>query len=79
MMGSNPMVICPMVICPMVICPMVICATHAGRQDEQGGDSGQLEHDDRLSLSEILDKVDFIRISTITDYGGMAVDEHDEL
>ncbi|KAM6905179.1 reticulocalbin-3 isoform 2-T2 [Xenentodon cancila] len=35
--------------------------------------------DGRLSLSEVLDQMDYIKISTITDYGGMRVDEHDEL
>lgn len=35
--------------------------------------------DGLLTLSEMLDKIDFIKISTITDYGGMKVDGHDEL
>lgn len=35
--------------------------------------------DGQLSLSELTDKMDFIKSSTITDYGGMRVDEHDEL
>ncbi|CAJ1076613.1 reticulocalbin-3 [Xyrichtys novacula] len=38
-----------------------------------------MDKDGRLTLSELLDKMDFIRISTITDYGGMKVEEHDEL
>ncbi|XP_056143299.1 reticulocalbin-3 isoform X2 [Lampris incognitus] len=37
------------------------------------------DKDNRLSLSEILDKADDIKTSTITDFGGMVVDEHDEL
>ncbi|XP_077390423.1 reticulocalbin-3 isoform X1 [Festucalex cinctus] len=35
--------------------------------------------DGLVTLSEMLDKFDFIKISTITDYGGMKVDDHDEL
>ncbi|XP_031148434.1 reticulocalbin-3 isoform X1 [Sander lucioperca] len=35
--------------------------------------------DGRLTLSELLDNMDSIKSSTITDYGGMRVDEHDEL
>ncbi|XP_008288435.1 reticulocalbin-3 isoform X3 [Stegastes partitus] len=35
--------------------------------------------DGRLTLSELLDKIDYVKISTITDYGGMKVEEHDEL
>ncbi|XP_043955021.1 reticulocalbin-3 isoform X1 [Gambusia affinis] len=35
--------------------------------------------DGRLSLSEVLDRTDYFRMSTITDYGGMRVEEHDEL
>ncbi|XP_014868051.1 PREDICTED: reticulocalbin-3 isoform X1 [Poecilia mexicana] len=35
--------------------------------------------DGRLTLSEMLDKTDYLRMSTITDYGGMRVEEHDEL
>ncbi|XP_054463073.1 reticulocalbin-3 isoform X1 [Anoplopoma fimbria] len=37
------------------------------------------DKDGRLTLSELLDKIDYIKISTITDYGGMRVDEHEEL
>ncbi|XP_059203917.1 reticulocalbin-3 isoform X2 [Centropristis striata] len=37
------------------------------------------DKDGRLTLSELLDKRDYIITSTITDYGGMRVDEHDEL
>ncbi|XP_061892468.1 reticulocalbin-3 isoform X2 [Entelurus aequoreus] len=35
--------------------------------------------DGLLTLSEMLDKLDDIKISTITDYGAMKVEEHDEL
>ncbi|XP_020505259.1 reticulocalbin-3 isoform X2 [Labrus bergylta] len=35
--------------------------------------------DGRLTLSELIEHLDFIKISTITDYGGMKVEEHDEL
>ncbi|XP_061702402.1 reticulocalbin-3 isoform X2 [Syngnathoides biaculeatus] len=35
--------------------------------------------DGLLTFSEMLDKFDFIKISTITDYGAMEVDGHDEL
>ncbi|XP_013876428.1 reticulocalbin-3 isoform X2 [Austrofundulus limnaeus] len=37
------------------------------------------DKDGRLTWPEMLDKLEFIQISTITDYGGMRVDEHDEL
>ncbi|XP_028268448.1 reticulocalbin-3 isoform X2 [Parambassis ranga] len=37
------------------------------------------DKDGKLSLSEVLDQMDLFKISTITDYGGMSVDEHDEL
>ncbi|KAM8825281.1 reticulocalbin-3 isoform 2-T3 [Synchiropus picturatus] len=37
------------------------------------------DKDGRLSLSEILSQADRIRTSTVTDYGAMAADEHDEL
>ncbi|XP_019123298.1 reticulocalbin-3 isoform X1 [Larimichthys crocea] len=37
------------------------------------------DKDGRLTLSELLDKMDYIKTSTITDYGGMTVDGHDEL
>ncbi|XP_040918056.1 reticulocalbin-3 isoform X2 [Toxotes jaculatrix] len=37
------------------------------------------DKDGRLTLSELLDKMDYIKTSTITDYGGMRVDDHDEL
>ncbi|XP_004562935.1 reticulocalbin-3 isoform X2 [Maylandia zebra] len=37
------------------------------------------DKDGRLSLPEILDKMDFIKTSTMTDYGGMRVDGRDEL
>ncbi|XP_069566029.1 reticulocalbin-3 isoform X2 [Brachyistius frenatus] len=37
------------------------------------------DKDGRLSLSELLDKADFVKTSTIADYGGMTLDEHDEL
>ncbi|RXN33673.1 reticulocalbin-1-like isoform X1 [Labeo rohita] len=36
------------------------------------------DNDGRLSFSEIMDKMDFIKVSTITDYGTL-VEEHDEL
>ena len=35
--------------------------------------------DGRLSLPEVLDRADVLRLSTITDYGGMTLEEHDEL
>ncbi|XP_059901897.1 reticulocalbin-3 isoform X1 [Gadus macrocephalus] len=35
--------------------------------------------DGLLSLSEIMDKAEVISLSTITDYGGMTIAEHDEL
>ena len=36
--------------------------------------------DGQLTLAEILNKMDYIKTSTITDYGGMMVDDdHDEL
>lgn len=35
--------------------------------------------DGRLTLSEVLDNTEYIKMSTITDYGGMRVEEHDEL
>lgn len=35
--------------------------------------------DGRLTWSELADKLDYIKTSTITDYGGMKVDSHDEL
>ncbi|XP_034396382.1 reticulocalbin-3 isoform X2 [Cyclopterus lumpus] len=37
------------------------------------------DKDGRLTLSEMLNKIHYIMTSTITDYGGMRVDEHDEL
>ncbi|XP_029016039.1 reticulocalbin-3 isoform X2 [Betta splendens] len=37
------------------------------------------DKDGQLTLSELLDKIDVIKSSTITDYGGMRVDDHDEL
>ncbi|XP_060945677.1 reticulocalbin-3 isoform X1 [Limanda limanda] len=37
------------------------------------------DKDGHLSLSELLDKIDYIKTSTITDYGGMRLDDHDEL
>ncbi|XP_065130147.2 reticulocalbin-3 isoform X2 [Paramisgurnus dabryanus] len=37
------------------------------------------DHDGRLSLSEIMDRMDFIKVSTITDFGTLVVDNHDEL
>ncbi|KAA8584802.1 hypothetical protein FQN60_003496, partial [Etheostoma spectabile] len=37
------------------------------------------DKDGRLTLSELLDNLDSIKSSTITDYGGMRADEHDEL
>ncbi|XP_053708669.1 reticulocalbin-3 isoform X2 [Synchiropus splendidus] len=37
------------------------------------------DKDGRLSLSEIFSQADRIRTSTVTDYGAMAADEHDEL
>ncbi|KAM6913729.1 reticulocalbin-3 isoform 1-T1 [Lycodopsis pacificus] len=37
------------------------------------------DKDGRLTLSEMLNKMADIMTSTITDYGGMRVDEHDEL
>ncbi|XP_052403236.1 calumenin-like isoform X2 [Carassius gibelio] len=36
------------------------------------------DNDGRLSISEIMDKMDFIKVSTITDYGTL-VEDHDEL
>ncbi|XP_023813641.1 calumenin-A isoform X1 [Oryzias latipes] len=37
------------------------------------------DKDGRLQLSEVLEKVDYFKMSTITDYGGMRVKEHEEL
>ncbi|XP_068580861.1 reticulocalbin-3 isoform X2 [Cebidichthys violaceus] len=37
------------------------------------------DKDGRLTFSELLDKMDVIKTSTITDYGGMRADERDEL
>ncbi|XP_077591019.1 reticulocalbin-3 isoform X2 [Stigmatopora nigra] len=37
------------------------------------------DKDGLLTLSEMLDRLDFIKISTITDFGGMKIDDHDEL
>uniref|UniRef100_A0A3Q2G464 Reticulocalbin 3, EF-hand calcium binding domain n=1 Tax=Cyprinodon variegatus TaxID=28743 RepID=A0A3Q2G464_CYPVA len=37
------------------------------------------DKDGRLTLEEVLDKADYIKMSTITDYGGMRVEDHDEL
>ncbi|GAA6074062.1 reticulocalbin-3 [Tachysurus ichikawai] len=35
--------------------------------------------DGRLSISEIMDNVDVVKVSTITDYGTLVLREHDEL
>lgn len=35
--------------------------------------------DGLLSISEIMDKIDMVKVSTITDYGILLVKEHDEL
>ncbi|CAG5898978.1 unnamed protein product [Menidia menidia] len=40
------------------------------------GDKGD---DGLLTLSEVLDKMDYVRTSTITDYGAMRVEDHEEL
>ncbi|XP_007251119.1 reticulocalbin-3 isoform X2 [Astyanax mexicanus] len=37
------------------------------------------DNDGRLSVSEIMDKLDKIKISTITDYGNLLLKDHDEL
>ncbi|KAI4785847.1 hypothetical protein KUCAC02_037513, partial [Chaenocephalus aceratus] len=37
------------------------------------------DKDGLLTLSELLDNSHYIITSTITDYGGMRLDEHDEL
>ncbi|XP_046893508.1 reticulocalbin-3 isoform X2 [Hypomesus transpacificus] len=37
------------------------------------------DKDGLLALSEIIDKMDFIKTSCMTDYGGLVVDGHDEL
>ncbi|KAL6103537.1 uncharacterized protein ACO6RY_02911 [Pungitius sinensis] len=37
------------------------------------------DKDGLLTLSELLNKLDYVMTSTITDYGGMRVEEHDEL
>lgn len=38
-----------------------------------------LSQDGYLTLSEMLDKLDYIKTSTITDYGAMTFEGHDEL
>ncbi|XP_051989060.1 calumenin-like [Xyrauchen texanus] len=37
------------------------------------------DNDGRLSISEIMDNMDFIKVSTVTDFGTMVVADHDEL